>query len=300
MYVVLGATGNTGSVVAKTLLAKGEKVRVVGRNAARLEPFVKKGAEAFAADATDAAALARAFAGARAAYALIPPDLANPDYRAYQERVSDALAAAFKQAGVSHAVVLSSIGVDKPDKTGPVVSLHKLEKKLNAIANLNALHLRAGYFMENLLPQVGVIQNFGIVGGPLRADLPLPMIATQDIGAVAADALLKVDFRGKQTRELQGQRDVSYAEAAKIIGKAIGRPELGYVQLPAAQLKPAFLQMGMSESMADLLLEMAEALNSGYMRALEPRSPGNTTPTSIETFIAEEFVPRFQGKAVGA
>lgn len=300
MYVVLGGTGNTGSVVAKTLLAKGEKVRVVGRNAARLEPFVKKAAEAFAADVTDAAALARAFAGARAVYALLPPDLANPDYRAYQERASDALAAAFKRAGVSHAVVLSSVGADKPDKTGPVVGLYNLEKKLNAIANLNALLLRAGYFMENLLPQVGVIQDFGIVGGPVRADLPLPMIATRDIGAAAAEALLKLDFSGKQACELQGQRDVTYAEVAKIIGKGIGRPGLSYSQLPAAQLRPALLQMGMSASLADLLLEMAEALNSGYMRALEPRSARNTTPTSIETFVAEEFVPRFQGKAASA
>jgi hypothetical protein len=58
--------------------------------------------------------------------------------------------------------------------------------------------------------------------------------------------------------------------------------------------------MGMSSNMADLLLEMAEALNSGYMVALEPRSERNTTPTSIETFVAEEFVPRFQAKGAGA
>lgn len=85
-----------------------------------------------------------------------------------------------------------------------------------------------------------------------------------------------------------------------IVGKAIGKPGLSYAQLPAEQLKPALVQMGMSSSMADLLLEMAEALNSGYMAPLEPRSEHNTTPTSIESFVTEEFAPRFQGKAAGA
>jgi uncharacterized protein YbjT (DUF2867 family) len=126
------------------------------------------------------------------------------------------------------------------------------------------------------------------------------MIPTRDIGAAAAELLLQTDFTGKQTRELLGQRDVTYTEVTSVIGKAIGKPSLSYTQLPPAQLKPALVQMGMSPSMADLLLEMAGALNSGYMVALEPRSERNSTPTSIETFVAEVFVPRFQGKAAGA
>jgi hypothetical protein len=145
-----------------------------------------------------------------------------------------------------------------------------------------------------------VIQSFGIMGGPLRPDLPLPLIATRDIGAAAAEALLKLDFAGKTTRELQGARDVTYLEASKIIGAAIGKPNLAYMQLPASQLKPAFMKMGMSSNMADGLLELSDALNSGYLRMLEPRSTGNTTPTTIETFIADTFVPDYRGKAASA
>jgi uncharacterized protein YbjT (DUF2867 family) len=282
------------------LLAHEEKVRVIGRDPSRLERFIQKGAEAMAADVADAEALTRAFTGAKAVYLMIPPNPGIPDVREEQERVSDALVAAVQKAGVEYAVVLSSVGVDKPDKTGPVVGLRNLEQKLNGVASLKAVYLRAGYFMENLLPQVGVIQNFGVIGGPLRSDLKVAMIATQDIGAAAAEALLKLEFSGKQARELLGQRDVTYAEVASIIGKAIGKPGLSYVQFPPAQLKPALVQMGMSSNMADLLLEMAEALNSGYMAPLEPRSAENTTPTSIETFVAEQFAPRFMGKAVGA
>jgi len=300
MYAVIGASGNTGSVVAGKLLAHGEKVRVIGRDASRLERLVQKGAEAIVASVSDAAALTKALRGSKAVYLLIPPNPSHPNVLEDQERVSDALVASVQNAGVEYAAVLSSIGADKRGKTGPVVGLHNLEQKLNGIARLKAVYLRAGYFMENLLPQVGIIKNFGAMGGPLRSDLKVAMIATQDIGAAAAEALLKLEFSGKQARELHGQRDITYQEAASVIGKAIGRPGLGYMQFGAAQLKPALIQMGMSSSMADLLLEMSESLNSGYMAPLEPRSAQNTTPTSIETFVAERFVPRFSEKAAGA
>jgi uncharacterized protein YbjT (DUF2867 family) len=300
MYAILGASGHTGGVVADKLLAQGQKVRVIGRDVQRLDRFTKKGAEAMAAEATDAASLTKAFSGAQAVYALVPPNMGAPDALAYAVRVSDALAAAIGRNGVTHAVILSSYGADKPDKTGPVVGLHHLEQTLNAISRLHAVYLRAGYFMENILSQADVVRNMGSMAGPVRADLPLPMIATRDIGAAAAETLLKLDFQGKSTRELQGARDVSYNDVAKIIGAAIGKPGLAYQQAPAAMLKPALLQMGMSANFVDLLLQMCDALNSGYMKMIEPRSPANTTPTTIETFVTEVFAPAYRGQAAGA
>jgi uncharacterized protein YbjT (DUF2867 family) len=297
MYVVLGASGNTGHVVAKNLLARGQKVRVVGRNAARLQALAAEGAEIFVGDVTDTRATTKAFMGAETAYVMIPPNLTSNDYRSYQEHAVDAIATATRHAGVKNVVSLSSIGADKASGTGPVVGLHNLEQKLNQIDNINILHLRAGYFMENTLPQVGAIRMTGSVAGPLRPDLKLPMIATRDIGAAAADALLKLDFRGKQTRELLGERDLDYAEVAAIIGDGIGKPGLGYIQMPDEQMKPALMQMGMSENFVGILLEMAGSLNNGHMRALEPRSSRNTTPTPYETFVAEEFVPAYKQQA---
>ncbi len=292
MYVITGATGNTGSVAAEKLLASGAKVRVIGRDTKRLERFSKKGAEAVVADMTDAAAVEKAFSGANAAHALIPPNIGAADVRGYQEGVTDSLAAAIRNNKVGHVVVVSSTGADKTYGTGPVVGLHNLEKKLEAIEGLNALFLRCGYFMENLLPQVGIIQSLGFLAGP--------MIATRDIGEIAAESLAKLDFVGKQTRELLGARHVTYTEAAKIIGSAIGKPDLAYRQVPASTLKPAMMQMGMSSSMVDLLLEMSEGLNTGHMKSQEPRSPRNTTATTLETFVAEVFAPAYRGKAAGA
>jgi len=300
MYVITGATGNTGNVVARTLLGLSQKVRAIGRSADRLQPLTAEGAEAFVCDVTDAAALTKAFSGARAVYAMIPPSMTSQDYRGDQDRVSNAIAQAIEQAGVEYAVSLSSVGADKPAGTGPVAGLHYLEQTLNRIPGLNVLHLRPGYFMENTLAQIGVIQTMGMTAGPLRPDLALPMIATRDIGAAAAKALLALDFSDKQTRELLGQRDLSYAEAATIIGNLIGKPDLKYVQLPDEQVRAAFVQMGMSMNVADLILEMSAALNSGYMKPLEERTAQNTTSTSYESFVAEEFVPRYRGKSTTA
>ncbi len=300
MYVVMGASGNTGHIVANNLLSRGHKVRVIGRNSAHLQPLAAKGAETFIADACDPSPLVKAFDGAEGAYVMVPPNIASNDPLGHYNRVSDAIAAAVKKSAVKNVVALSSIGADLSSGNGPVLGLHNLEQKLNQIGSANVLYLRAGYFMENTLPQVNAIRHMGGVAGPIRPDLKLPMIATRDIGSAATDALLHPATHGKQARELLGQRDLSYNEVASIIGKAIGRPDLRYVQVADEQLRPALVQMGMSEAMANLLLEMAGALNAGKMRALEPRTSQNTTPTNFETFVAETFVPAYQHAAAAA
>ncbi|HYG98338.1 MAG TPA: NAD(P)H-binding protein [Terriglobales bacterium] len=300
MYAIIGATGNTGRVIVSALLAQNEEVRVIGRNEERLQPLVQRGAEPFVADATDGAALARAFTGVRGAYVMIPPNATVPSYAAYVQRVVEAIGTALEEAGVPYVVALSSMGADKESGTGPVVGLHHLEERINRIPGTHALHLRPGYFMENFLEQVPVIRQFGIVGDSLRPDLGLPMIATRDIGSIASEHLLKLDFSGKQIRELHGQRDVTMMEAARIIGKAVGKPDLAYAQLPAEQIRAALIQMGLSAELSDLLIEMSSALNSGHMRALDTRSAANTTPTSFEQFVEEVFVPAFQGESRAA
>lgn len=300
MYVITGATGNTGHIVAKRLLEQGKSVRVIGRSAERLAALSSLGAEPFVADLSDKPGLNRAFAGAEAAYLMIPPDLCSADFRAYQDQVTDAIVSAVERNEVGYVVALSSIGADKAEKTGPIVGLHILEEALKRISGLNTLSLRAAYFMGNTLPQISVIQHMGVTAGPLRPDLKVPMIATRDIGASAADALLRLDFKGFQAQELLGQRDLNYLEVTSIIGHAIGKPELKYNQIPYEHFGGALQQMGASQSIAKLFMEMSEALNEGHVRALEPRSARNTTPTSFETFVAEEFVPAYQGKSAAA
>jgi uncharacterized protein YbjT (DUF2867 family) len=300
MYVITGATGKSGHAAAEGLLAKGKKVRALGRSEERLQSLAARGAEPFVCDLMDAVALAQAFSGAEGVYAMVPPDMAAQNYRDQQDRATGALVEALTEAKVRHVVSLSSFGADKADKTGPVVGLHVREERLNAIAGLNVLHVRAGYFMENTLAQIGIIKSMGVAAGPLRAELELPMIATRDIGAFAAERLALLDFSGSQTHELLGERNISMAEAAGIIGRAIGRPQLSYVRVPNEEVIGAFRQMGASDSTAKLMIEMTDALNSGHMGALEERTPQNSTPTSFEIFVKQEFAPQFLGKRASA
>ena len=295
MYVIIGATGNTGSVVANKLLNQGKKVRVVGRNAEHLAQFKK--AEPFVGNITDKTAVIKAFEGAQSVYLMFPPDVKAPDYKDYQKQITEAFATAIEKNGVKFAVTLSSIGADKSEKSGPILGLHHLEERLNRISGLNVLHLRAAYFMENTLGQAEAIQQMGYAAGPLRPEFKLPCIAARDIGAFAGDALLRLDFKGQQVQELHGQRDLSYGEITSIIGKTIGKPNLNYVTLTREQFRDALKKhMGMTDGGAELMAEMAESMDSGYIHPLEPRSARNTTPTSYETFVMEELLPRYQGK----
>ena len=300
MYTVLGATGNIGSVIARALLEKGEKVRVVGRHPGKLQQFVQKGAEALVADVFDAATLSKAFADARAAFLMIPPDMTSPDYRAEQERMASTISSAVKASGLQYAVVLSSIAAQLPSGTGPIAGLHNFEQKLSAIDKLNVLYLRPAYFFENHLSAIGMIQLMGIFGGPLKADLRIPMIATRDIGAYAADRLLKLDFSDKQTQELLGQRDLTMNEIAAVISRNLNKTGLRYVQFPYDQVEKVLQQMGTPAKTAAMFLEMSDGFNTGICAGLEPRSAANTTPTTIESFIREVFVPAYNGKAATA
>jgi uncharacterized protein YbjT (DUF2867 family) len=296
MYVILGGSGNTGSIIASSLLSKGKKVRVVGRDLGRLQRFVRKGAEPFAADVSDAAALTKAFRGVRAAYLMLPPITSRED----QERESDAIAKAVKESGLRSAVHLSSYGAHVPEGTGPVTGLHSSEQKLNAITDLNVLHLRAAYFMENNLSAIDMIREMGLFGHALLPDLKLPMIATRDVGDYAAQRLLNLDFSGKHTRELLGERDLSMAEATAVIGRGLGKPDLRYEQFPYDQVRQALTQMGFSSKKAAVYIEMFKAINTGLLAAQEQRSTENSTPTSFEKFVQDVFAPAYHGKAVTA
>ena len=300
MIVVTGATGNTGSAAAEALLANGEKVRVVGRDAAKLERFKAKGAEAFVADVENGDEMARAFQGADAVYLVIPQALQREDFRAYQGRISDAYASAVSSSGVKYAVALSSIGAHNAAGTGPVVGLHEMEEKLNRIAGLNVLHLRPASFMENFLMSIEGIRMMNALPGAAPAEAPQPAIATKDIGHYAARRLASRNFSSHSTQELLGPRDITMKEAASIIGHAIGRPNFAYVQMPLIILESALTSMGFPKSSAALMIELWKGGNEGLLAPQEPRSPENTTPTTLEQFAEEVFAPQFQRRAAGA
>lgn len=293
MIVVTGATGRTGRRVTEVLRAKGEKVRAIGRDAKRLAKLVELGAEPCVGNVEDISFLTTAFAGATAVYLVLPEDLSQPDLRAHQELVSDRYAAAIANAQVRFAVDLSSIGAQHAEGTGPIVGLHNQEQKLNRIDRLNVLHLRAAYFMENLFMSMAPLRATGTIPGGMRGDARMPWIATKDIGSYAAARLAECDFSGSSIRELYGQRDISMNEAASIVCKAIGKSDVTYVQLPRSTLEMSLLQAGLPKKTVELIAEMWEGANAGLMVPQETRSVRNTTPTTLESFVSEVFVPAY-------
>lgn len=301
MYTVLGASGHIGSIITRLLLDKGEKVRVVGRRPGALQTFVQKGAEFLLTDVTNADGLVAACSGARAAFLMIPPNPSSLDYRADQERTSDAIAFAVRKAGLQYAVNLSSIAAQASSGTGPIAGLHNFEQKLNAIDKLNILHLRPAYFFENHLAGVGMIQMLRIYGSAIKPQIKFPQIATRDIGLYAADRLLKLDFNGKQTQELLGERDLNMTEVTGAFSNALNMSDLRYVQFSYDQFEQALTQMGIPAKTAACFIEMAQGFNDGTVCGLEPRTAANSTATSIESFIKDVFLPAFhQQKAANA
>jgi uncharacterized protein YbjT (DUF2867 family) len=300
MYVLIGATGNTGTPAVKALIAKGEKVRAVGRDAAKITRMFGDGAEAFGADVNDVAALTRALNGAAAAYVMIPPQVNAPDFLEMGNRISDAITAAVKASGVGHVVLLSSIGAQHPAKTGPIVGLHRFEAKLAEVPGLNVLVLRPVFFMENFLMAIGLIHSMGFIGNGIKGDLQMPMIAAGDIGRYAAEALVARDFTGMQVRELLGPGEYSQEDAARILGTEIGKPKLSYQRFPSFMVEQALKQMGLPAKTAALMSEMNDAANDGLLNPQEARSEKNTTPTTLEEFAKQVFVPAYNAKAAKA
>lgn len=295
-YVVLGATGHVGSVVASRLLDAGKQVRVVARGIVKLVDFSARGAEVVPGSVDDRPFLRRAFEGIHAAFVLLPP-YGGKGIREWQDRTAAGIGDALEAAGVPQVVVLSSIGADLDGGNGPIAGLHALERRLDAIPGLSRLYLRPGYFFENDLGAIGLINAMGINGGALRPDLKMVHVAARDVGEVAARRLLALDWKGRVVQELHGERDLTMAEVTEALGKAIGRPELRYVQLPYAEAERGAIGAGIPAELAGLYMEMARAFNEGRVRTTQPRTHATTTPTSIERWASEIFAPVFAASA---
>jgi len=295
-YVVFGATGHVGSVVANRLLDAGKRVRVVGRSAHRLAALESRGAEVVTGTVEDAAFVQRALDGAHAAFLLLPPFFGE-GIRAWQGRTARAICDGLRAVPLARVVLLSSIGAELSEGNGPVAGLHTFERELSRIVGLSSLRLRPGYFFENLVGSIPGIRATGALTLAFRPDVKVVQIASRDIGEAAAKHLLALDWTGHAVLELHGERDLTMPEVATAIGKAIGLPDLRYVQRRYEEVRQFLVQAGVPEEAAGLYMEMTQGFNEGRVRPREPRVPANTTPTSIERWAAEVFAPVYAASA---
>jgi uncharacterized protein YbjT (DUF2867 family) len=262
MYVIAGVSGNTGSIVANALLEQGKKVRVIVRDATKGEPWKARGAEVAIASVEDEAALAKALQGATGAYLLSPPDVRAKSFVAERHLVHEGIARAVEKSKVPHVVLLSSIGAQHAGGTGPIRALHDAEQQL-AKTSAKTTFVRAAYFLENWGAVLGATAH-GKLPTFLPPDLSVPMVATKDIGLVAAKALLEPPAGKSEVIELSGPRDYTSRELAAILTKIVGKP-VEVDAAPTSAVVPTYESFGISTNVAGLFQEMYEGIASGIV-----------------------------------
>ncbi len=263
MYVVAGVTGHTGKAVAEALLAKGAPLRVIVRSEEKGAAWKKRGAEVAVSSLEDAGALNRTLAGASGAYLLLPPNYTADDFLDAMRQTADALGWAARASNIAHVVFLSSVGAQLPSGTGPIQALRYAESALGPAAR-NLTLLRPSYFMENWSEAVQGVLADGALHSFFPAGFAFPMIATADIGRIAADSLL-APASGRRILELEGPQDYSPEDIAAAFAAATRRPVHVAVH-PLEAMIPALTSAGLKPGIAALLAEMTGAIASGYVR----------------------------------
>lgn len=296
VIVVTGATGRVGIPVTQRLLREGHRVRAVARDAEKLKALAGLGAEVRMGSLHDTVFLTDAFRDAKAVFTLTAVDVKAAEINEDQYQKAASIANAIRNSGVSHVVFLSSWGaeLDLPNKTGGITGCHRLEQLLDATPGLSVVHVRPVWFMENFLWNIGLIKMAGINGLAMRPDVRFPMIAAGDIAPVVSEYLANSDFKGLNVRYLRGAQDYTMSEVTRILGEAIGRPNLRYFDFPDAIFKKGVIAAGgLSPHAANMAVEISRGIASGLISA-EPRSESNTTSTTLEDFARTTFAPAFK------
>jgi len=285
-YVITGGAGHISKPLTEKLLVKGHEVTVVGRNADNLKELDSKGAKAAIGSVEDVAFLTKTFTGADAVYTMVPPTMSATDWKGWIGKIGDNYAQAIKASGVKHVVNLSSMGAHLPEGCGPVSGLYRVEKSLGELKDVHIKHLRPGYFYPNLLANVGMIKNMGIMGanagGP---SLKIVMVSPEDIAEVAAEELAGLGFSGHSVRYIASDERTS-DEIASLIGNAIGKPDLKWIVFSDADALNGMLQAGLPEEAAKNYTEMNQSMQLGNMYAdYWKNHPAKLEKTKLEDFV---------------
>jgi uncharacterized protein YbjT (DUF2867 family) len=263
-FVVTGSLGNISKPLAEKLVAAGHSVTVISSKADKVGQIEALGAKAAIGSVEDIGFLTSTFTGADAVYTMVPPNFGAANWKKYIAGIGENYAEAIHAAGVKYVVNLSSIGAHMPEGCGPVSGLFFVEKALNALEMVNVKHLRPGFFYPNFLANVGMVKHMGIIGGNYGENAKLVLVHTNDIADVAAEVLQNLSFKGKSVRYITSDEKTTN-EVAAILGKAIGKPDLPWVNFKDEDTIGGMLQAGVPEEIAKNYAEMGGAIRNGEM-----------------------------------
>ncbi len=284
-------SGHVGRAVVGYLLDLGPTIqlKLLCRRPEKLRGFVERGAEIAVGSQDDVDYMLRATGDVDALFWATPPGYGSDDVRAFQNRLATAACTAIRANEIPRVVNLSSIGAHLSSGVGPINGLYDAEHRFDDVA-ANVTHLRPGFFFENLLWQLDSIRKWGRISLPISGTQRYPMIATRDIGRVAATRLADSKWTGHWVRELHGPADLSLPEVAGILSKVLGR-KIVYVRNDRQEMRTMLLESAMSENATDLMLEMYDAVETGKLRTIQPRTPETTTSTTLEEFARDVMLP---------
>jgi len=289
-YLVTGSLGNISKIIVEGLVKAGHSVTVITSSIERAKDIEQLGATALIGQLQDLPFVKNAFSKADVVYTMIPPIWQTNNWRKSQNEIAQNYKEALQASSVKYVVNLSSIGAHLKEGVGPVCGVYDLEQELNTLTGLHIKHLRPSYFYHNLLAQIGLIKQVGIMGGNFGDKEKVFLVHPKDIGAVALEELLKLDFKGNSVRYIIGD-DRSGEEIATVLGKSINK-DLHWITFTDEQQKAGLLQAGLSETHSNGYAEMGNALRTGTMQGHARAQKLVLSPTKLEDF-ASEFAKAF-------
>lgn len=291
-YVVAGSLGNISKPLAEKLLAAGHTVTLISSNPKKKEQIEAMGAQAAIGSVEDREFLTETFRGADAVYTMVPPTFTPSDWKKYIAGIGQNYASAIKACGVKYVVNLSSVGAHMPEGCGPVSGLFYVEKALNELEDVNVMHLRAGFFYNNFLSSIGMIQNMGIIGGNYGQESKMVMVHPVDIAEVAAEELMNLSFTGKNVRYVASDERTT-TEIAAALGKVIGKNDLPWINFTDEESFAGMQQAGVPDEIASNYTEMGAAVRNGEMfsdyNVNRPATLGKTKLEDFAQYFAEVY-----------
>jgi uncharacterized protein YbjT (DUF2867 family) len=260
MFVVTGITGNVGGAVANSLLAAGRKVRAIVRDEQKGDPWKRQGCEVVVADIRDAESLKKAFSGAEGVFVMAPPVFDPKPGFPEARSVAAAVRPALEAAKPGRVVYLSTIGAQATRES--LLTQHTMIEKELIEAGVLITFLRPGWFMENFAWDVAPAREKGVIPSFLHPlDKGYPMVATEDIGRVAAE-LLEETWTGVRVVELEGPRRLSPNDVAATFSKLLGRP-VTMELVPREKWEESFRAQGITNPLPRL--QMLDGFNEGWI-----------------------------------
>jgi NAD(P)H dehydrogenase (quinone) len=288
MIIICGATGKIGGTALRQLRARGQSVTAVVRDPTRADVLREQGCTLAVANLQDQEALTRAFRGADSVLVIVPLVPTSSDVASDAQRTIEVLAASLEAARPRSVVAISDYGAHVPSETGITTIFRRLEQRLRDVPSAMTF-LRSAEHMQNWARQVRSVKTRGVVGSlhhPVTR--PFPMVSTFDVGLVAAELLAAPPTATSTTPRVihvEGPRPYSASDVAAVFGQRLGRPATA-VELPREQWASMLTAGGLSESYAQLVVQLQDAHNAGSIEA-EPGGEVRRGTTELATALGE-------------